>query len=123
VMKLFDWKYDNSEFAAARDANPGQQSTPAFAPPPVAQVAGKRKESALIEGEVRPFRGDYRAAIDSINRFAESLAQQPNVGDVKVAKLPLNISPGLTLSGSTTDNREQTGKAEFKIIVQMKPSA
>ena len=123
VMKLFDWKYDNSEFAAARDANPGQPSTPAFVPPPVAQVAGKRKESALIEGEVRPFRGDYRAAIDSINRFAESLAQQPNVGDVKVAKLPLNISPGLTLSGNTTDSREQAGKAEFTIIVQMKPSA
>ena len=76
-----------------------------------------------LEGEVRPFRGDYRVAIDSINRFAESLAQQPNVGDVKVTKLPLNISPGLTLSGNTTDSREQAGKAEFTIIVQMKPSA
>jgi hypothetical protein len=123
VMKSFDWKYDSSEFAAARDANSGQSSAPAFVPPPVAQTAGKRKESALIEAEVRPFRGDYRAAIDSINQFAASLAQQPNIGEVKVAKLPLNISPGLTLSGNTTDSREQAGKAEFTIIVHMKPSA
>lgn len=123
VMKTFDWKYDNADFAAAREASTTPTSAPVFAPPPVAQNAGKRKEAALIEGEVRPFRGDYRAAIDSINRFADSLAQQPNVAEVKVAKLPLNISPGLTLSGSTTDSREQAGKAEFTIIVQMKPSA
>mgnify|MGYP003353311313 CR=1 FL=1 len=41
-----------------------------------------------------------------INRFAESLAQTPGVGDVKVTRMPLNISPGLTLSGNTTDNRD-----------------
>lgn len=37
--------------------------------------------------------------------------------------MPLNISPGLTLSGNTTDNRDQSGKAEFVIVVQMKPAA
>lgn len=123
VMKSFDWKYDSAEFPAARDANINPAAPAAFAPPPLAQAGGRRKESALIEGEVRAFRGDYRAAIDSINRFAESLSQQPNVGEVKVAKLPLNISPGLTLSGNTTDSRDQAGKAEFTIIVQMKPAA
>jgi hypothetical protein len=123
VMRSFDWKYDITDFAAARDAGTNPTPSTGFAPPPLAQAGGRRKESALIEGEVRPFRGDYRAAIDSINRFAESLAQQPNVGEVKVAKLPLNISPGLTLSGNTTDSRDQAGKAEFTIIVQMKPAA
>jgi hypothetical protein len=123
VLKALDWKYDTAEFAAGRDAGAAQSTSAAFAPPPVAQAGAKRKESALIEGEVRPFRGDYRAAIDSINRFAEALAQQPNIGEVKVTKLPLNISPGLTLSGNTTDSRDQAGKAEFVIIVQMKPTA
>jgi hypothetical protein len=123
ILKSLAWKYDNTEFEAGRGANPGQSAAPPVAPPPIAQASGKRRESALIEGEVRPFRGDYRAAIESINRFAETLAQQPDVGEVRVAKLPLNISPGLTLSGNTTDNREQTGKAEFTIIVLMKPAA
>jgi hypothetical protein len=123
AMKALTWKYDSVDFAAARDAGATPPSVPTFAPPPVAQGAGKRKESALIDAEVRPFRGDYRVAIDSINRFAETLSKQPNIGEVKVVKLPLNISPGLTLSGNTTDSREQAGKAEFQIIVQMKPSA
>jgi hypothetical protein len=123
TMKTLTWKYDSLDFSAARDAGATPSSTPAFAPPPAAQGAGKRKESALIDAEVRPFRGDYRVAIDSINRFAETLSKQPNIGEVKVVKLPLNISPGLTLSGNTTDSRDQAGKAEFQIIVQMKPSA
>ncbi|MEO7727749.1 MAG: hypothetical protein ABIS45_10895, partial [Burkholderiales bacterium] len=123
VLKSLAWKYDNTEFDAGREANPTPGAPPIIAPQPVARGAGKRKESALVEGEVRPFRGDYRAAIESINRFAETLAQQPNVAEVKVAKLPLNISPGLTLSGNTTDSREQAGKAEFTIIVLMKPLA
>ena len=123
VLKTFDWRYDTTEFAAAREAAAAPTTAPVFAPPPVTQAGAKRKESALIEGEVRPFRGDYRAAIDSINKFADALSQQPNVGEVKVAKLPLNISPGLTLSGSTTDTRDQAGKAEFVIVVQMKPPA
>ncbi len=122
-IKSFDWKYDTSEFASSRDANASPSAAPAAAPPPVAQSGGKRKEMAMIEGEVRPFRGDYRVAIDTINRFAEALGREPNVGEVKVTKMPLNISPGLTLSGNTTDSREQTGRAEFIIVVQMKPTA
>ena len=71
---------------------------------------------------MRPFRGDYRAAIDAINRFADTLSQQPEVAEVRVVKMPLNINPSLTLSGNTTENLEQTGKAEFKLLLVMKQS-
>ena len=71
---------------------------------------------------MRPFRGDYREAIDAINRFAETLSKQPNVAEVKVAKLPLNINPTLTLTGNTSENRDQAGTAAFTIILIMKPS-
>ena len=123
IMKSFGWKYDNTEIDAGRESNPAPAAAPQVPVPPNSPAAGKRKESALVEGEVRPFRGDYRAAIEAINRFAETLSQQPNVAEVKVAKLPLNISPNLSLSGNTTDNRDQAGKAEFTIIVVMKPAA
>jgi hypothetical protein len=124
VMKTFGWKYDTAEIEAGREGN---QAAAAAAPPstplPGAQRGGKRKESAIVEGEVRPFRGDYRAAIEAINRFVETLSQQPNVAEVRVAKLPLNINPTLTLTGNTTDSRDQAGTAGFTIILVMKPSA
>ena len=69
---------------------------------------------------MRPFRGDYRAAIDAINRFADTLSQQPEVAEVRVVKMPLNINPSLTLSGNTTESLEQTGKAEFKLLLVLK---
>ena len=116
VMKSFGWKYGHSEFDMSRESKP----TPGAVAGP---GAGARKQSGLIEGEVRPFRGDYRAAIDAINRFAETLSNQPNVAEVKVLKLPLNINPSLALSGNTTESQEQTGKAEFTLIVLLKPAA
>ena len=123
VMKSFAWKYGTTEVEGGREGNQAPTAAVPVVPLPNAPAGAKRKESALVEGEVRPFRGDYRAAIDAINRFAETLAQQPNVAEVRVAKLPLNISPNLTLAGNTTDSREQAGKAEFTIILVMKPAA
>lgn len=82
-----------------------------------------RVESGVLEGEVRPFRGDYRAAIEAINHFADALAKQPQVAHVDVTKLPLNINPSLTLSGNTNDSADtQTGTAAFTLIFTLKPT-
>jgi hypothetical protein len=71
---------------------------------------------------VRPFRGDYRAAIESIKSFAATISKRPEVAEVKVVKMPLDINPTLSLSGNTTENRDQVGKAEFKMVVVFKTS-
>ncbi len=121
ILKTLGWKYGRTEIEAGAatgavkpGAGGGESGTPAAA-------AGARRQSGLIAGEVRPFRGDFRAAIDTINRFAAALSAQPEVAEVKVMKLPLNISPGLTLSGNTTDDhREQAGKAEFRLLLVLK---
>ena len=122
VMKSFGWKYDTTEIDTSHDSSQANTAAPQNTPLPGAPRGGKRKESAIVEGEVRPFRGDYREAIDAINRFAETLSKQPNVAEVKVAKLPLNINPTLTLTGNTSENRDQAGTAAFTIILIMKPS-
>ena len=116
VLKTLGWKYDRTDI----DPEPGSRTTkptPESSAPP---VAGSRKQSGLVEGDVRPFRGDYRAAIDAINRFADTLSQQPEVAEVRVVKMPLNINPSLTLTGNTTESLEQTGKAEFKLLLVLK---
>jgi hypothetical protein len=38
-----------------------------------------------------------------------------------VVKLPLNVSPALSLSGNTLDNPDQGGTAEFKLLLVLKP--
>ena len=124
VLKAFEWKYGATEVDA-----PGPMARPGAAPeasPAVVPAVGSaplRKESALIEGEVRPFRGDYRSAIVTINSLASQLSGDPGVADVRVVKLPLNVNPSLSLSGNTLDNAEQTATAtaEFKLLVVLKP--
>jgi len=122
VVREFGWKYGTTEIdtgvaRTAAVAGPAPQ-TPASG----AEPASSRKESALIDGEVRPFRGDYRSAINSINTFAGRLAGQPGVAEVRVVKLPLNVNPALSLSGNTLDNPEQsTGTADFKLLLVLKP--
>ena len=117
VIRDFGWKYGlteiDAEGAAARDT--------ASAAPIPAGPAGQRKESALIDGEVRPFRGDYRSAIATINGFADRLRDEPDVSEVKVVKLPLNVNPALSLSGNTLDNPEQQGgTADFRLHLVLK---
>ena len=118
-VKTFGWKYGATDIdpEAGRSA---KSSSDGGAPVAAGAPAVPRWQSGLVEGEVRPFRGDFRAAIEAINRFADTLSQQTQVREVRIVKLPLNINPSLTLAGNTTDSREQTGKAEFKLILVFK---
>jgi hypothetical protein len=117
-MRLFGWKYDRAEIGIDGAASAATPVAASSAPPPPGGDA--RKQSALFEGEVRPFNGDYRAAIESIKEFAGTLSKRPEVAEVKVVKMPLDINPTLSLSGNTTENRDQLGKAEFKLIIVLK---
>ncbi|HXF67977.1 MAG TPA: hypothetical protein VNK67_14930 [Burkholderiales bacterium] len=118
VVREFGWKYGTTEIEAE---GPGRAAseTPAAAP---AAPALARRQSGLIEGEVRPFRGDYRAAIEAINGFAARLAKEPAVAEVRTVKLPLNVNPALSLSGNTLDNPELGGRAEFRLLLVFKPN-
>ena len=74
-----------------------------------------------IEAEIRPFTGDYRSALTLIERFAATLRNQAGVAEVSIAKLPVNLDPASTLSGSTQDNVEtKPGAAQFKLNIVLK---
>ena len=122
VVREFGWKYGTTEIEAGGARTAAVAGPAPQAPASGAEPALARRESALIEGEVRPFRGDYRSAIISINGFAGRLAGQPGVAEVRVVKLPLNVNPALSLSGNTLDNPEQSSStAEFKLLLVLKP--
>ena len=118
VVKSFGWKYGRVDI----EQDPGKSAKPAFDPGASGATGSARRQSGLVEGEVRPFRGDHRAAIETINGFANLLSQQPAVAEVRVLKLPLNISPGSALSGNTTGSDGPAGTAEFKLLLVFKPT-
>jgi hypothetical protein len=119
LVRDFGWKYGAGEISF--ESSGGREGAPLERAPTGPGPVGQRKESALIDGEVRPFRGDYRSAIETINGFADRLREEPEVAEARVVKLPLNVSPTLSLSGNTLDNPEQRGTAEFKLLLVLKP--
>ncbi len=111
TLRRLGWKYGRVD----SDPDFGKSARPAASAP----TDGPRRQHSLIDGEVYPFEGDYRAANATIKRFIDTLAKQPRVAEVKLVKAPLNVNPGLTLSGNTTESRE-IGKAEFKLLLVLK---
>lgn len=123
IVREFGWKHGNTEISIEGGASPASAapSAPGATPGILPML---RRESALVDGEIRPFRGDYRSAIVTINGFASRIAEEPDVAEVRVVKLPLNVNPSLTLSGNTLDNPEQSANAtaEFRLLILLKPN-
>jgi hypothetical protein len=119
LIRELGWRYGVEDI----DASGGETRLPDAAGTVAPQVAaGTRRQTALIDGEIRSFRGDYRAAIDLINELAGRLSSDPEVAEVRTIKLPLNVNPSLSLSGNTVESQEQNKTAEFKLLIVLKNS-
>ncbi len=84
-------------------------------------AGGRWQEWGVIEAEVRPFHGDYRAAMAGINRFADKLKRDPDVAGAGVTQMPLNVHSSSALSGNTLDTvSADSVRAEFKLKLVLK---
>ena len=72
---------------------------------------------ALVSAGIEPFDGDYRAAIDTVRRFAGALAVSPGIEHVRVLSLPLDLSSEQTLTGDAETTAEA---AAFEIRVTLR---
>jgi hypothetical protein len=118
-LKSFGWRYAVRDF----DAEAGTRRPDEPPAPPAAPGAVRRKQSAFIEAEIQPFAGDYRVALDTISRFADTLRQDPAVAQVNVVALPLNVSPSMALSGSTSETINRPTSAPFRVHLVLNPPA
>lgn len=81
-------------------------------------------EIAFIDGEISNFNGDYRYALESVNRLVEGLKQNKSVEQVAIVQQPVNTSSLVNLQGSTLDEQaQQLPAAQFKIKLILKPEA
>ena len=69
---------------------------------------------ALLEGRIEPFDGNFREAMETVNRFAEDLRSREPVHSVSIVALPLDVSPGVDLQGDTQSSQRQ---ADFTLRV------
>lgn len=111
VLTRLNWKYG----VPGESTNKAQHEVP--------PVAGSRwQEWGMLEAEVRPFHGDYRAAMASINRFANKLKHDPEIASASMIQMPLNVHSASALSGNTLDTASSDSvRAEFKLKLVLKP--
>ena len=75
-----------------------------------------------MDGEIRDFSGDYRAAQASVETFTENLRKNKQVAQVTILRLPVNTSSHVSLEGSTLDNNsQQVDPARFELKLILKP--
>lgn len=86
--------------------------------------ANALSELAYVNGEIKDFTGDYRAALMTVNHLVDELKSNPQVAQVVMMQAPVNVSSYSNLQGSTTDQLSaQSNVASFKLRVLLKPKA
>jgi hypothetical protein len=121
MLHEIGWKF------GLQDIEKGGDPSAASAPPKPAVATTDatppvRHQSAYVNGEIKPFSGDYRAAIQAVHVFAERLRAHPLIAQVRASKMPLDVSPRAALSGDTKNmSRSEAGPAEFELLIVFKP--
>ena len=78
---------------------------------------GARFLVAHVSARIEPFDGDYRAAIDTVRRFARALAASPRVEHIRILALPLELGSEHTLTGAAGT---AAGAAAFELRVALR---
>lgn len=123
-LQRLRWTYTDN-LNVKDDSNPSQ--TAADVHPPAQTLngtPGTLREIGFIDGQIRNFNGDYRAALDSVNRLVELIQKDVWVESAVVVQQPVNVSAYSSLHGSTLDAQaQQMPAAQFKLKIILKPVA
>ena len=73
----------------------------------------------IVDGEIRPFQGDYRAAMTYIDAFVDDLRHHPRIAQVDVITMPINRDPGLSIHQSA---QALSTTATFRLKLRLRSS-
>jgi hypothetical protein len=122
LVKRLRWK--RTEDANARDDGSlfkDMLNVSVKVPPPPLPPSGLY-EIGFMDGEIKNFTGDYRAAQTSVETFAETLRKNKEVTQVTILRQPVNTSSHVSLQGSTLDDfTQQQEPARFQLKLFLKP--
>lgn len=77
-------------------------------------------ETLEIEGEIRPFDGDFRIVLAKVEQFATDLSNDARTAQARIIESPLNLSSQANLSGSAAAERANPGAATFRLRLELK---
>lgn len=123
-IRILDLSWETSE-ADGAPVDPAAPLPPPLPPgetPPQAALIGVPKkpfEIITIEGEVVPFKNDYRTALDSVQQFKSELARNKQL-QVEISKPPLDVRPAARLE-SQAGNDSALAKPIFTLKLVWKP--
>lgn len=122
-LQRLRWKFTD-DLNARDDSSPSQPVAVAHTQTQaVSGTPGTLRELGFLDGEIRNFSGDYRAALDSVNRLVEQIRKDARVESVAVVQQPVNVSTYSSLQGSTLDAQaQQMPAALFKLKILLKPA-
>lgn len=120
-LQRLRWKLTH-DLNSTDDSGPNTAGgAPANAATPHAPGEGLH-EIGFIDGEIRNFNGDYRTALERVNRLAERLRKDARVEQVSIVQQPVNVSSLSSLQGSTVEvQAQQAAAAQFKLKLVLKP--
>jgi hypothetical protein len=84
--------------------------------PPSGDGARMIYQLAVVRGQIYPFDGNYRRALDLVNGYAEVLRGLPGVRHVQVLSLPLDVDSSSTLQGDAIRSSD-TKEANFELRI------
>lgn len=121
VINRLQWQIaDAASLAVA--STPNTPPPPAVDAGPQASMLGvpeKPSEVVLLEGEIKPFDGDYRAALDSVRMFTAALQKNPQL-TATVTLQPIDMRPSVRLENKVGEANPEL-KAPFTIKLVRKP--
>lgn len=113
-LKELSWEVSDktpAEFNISDAAPPPPADTP-----PLAALIGvptKPTEIVILKGEILPFQGDNRAALDSVNRFSTILMKNENI-TVSVTRPPFDVRSSASVTGEI-GNLDNAPTADFEL--------
>ncbi len=123
-LNLMQWYVADQENLTLGGASPTSVQAIANAPAPSPALVGLPRapyQIVLIEGEVSPFRHDFRAAMETVKQFSTELGKIKQV-KVIVTRWPIDLQPQSALRGRA-GNEEPDAKAKFSLKLIFNPNA
>lgn len=118
-INTYDANETPADSAEAAPAAPGQVAAPDPAAAIVTEPTAAPFQVAVLEGEVQPFSGDYRAAFAAVQAVIDRLQTDPRIKVTPLA-MPIDTRPEASVTGKLGDRGGL--KALFKLRIVQSPT-